>query len=283
VVVAVRGLGQVFNQPTTPRERAVERVLSGFYRVAFRLADLAWFTNPGDMKFFLDRGACPPQKTYLTNNAVDPTLFDRQLVSDETIAELRQEFGLEPGDLCVLMIARLIWRKGVREFVETAELLKERMPNVKFLLIAPVEEGSPDAVPEDFVRAAEKSGNFRWLGFRRDIRELSALCDLAVLPSWYKEGGYPRALLEPMALGKPVIGADTPDCKGPVRVGENGYLVPPQDSAALAAAVEKVLSDPALMAEFGRASRSLIETEFNDNLVWPAVFRKAGIPLASSV
>src|SRR6185503_15073416 len=104
-----------------------------------------------------------------------------------------------------------------------------------------------------------RGGRFRWLGFRRDVPAVIALSDVAVLPSWYREGGYPRGLLEPMAMGKPVIAADTVDCRGPVDPGKNGLLVPPRDSAALADAIDRLVSDAAMRREFGLESRRRAE------------------------
>jgi glycosyltransferase involved in cell wall biosynthesis len=90
---------------------------------------------------------------------------------------------------------------------------------------------------------------------------------VAVLPSYYKEGGYPRALLEPMAFGKPVVTTDIPDCRGPVEHGKNGYLVPVRDSMALAGAIELLIGDRMKNKKFGRYSRKKIENEFDDRKV----------------
>jgi glycosyltransferase involved in cell wall biosynthesis len=122
-----------------------------------------------------------------------------------------------------------------------------------------------------------QQGSLQWLGFRKDVLELYALSDVAVLPSYYKEGGYPRALLEPMALAKPVIAADTDDCKGPVRHGENGFLVPPGDGKALAERIEELFKDPALRARFGSRSLEIMREEFDDRIVGMQVLAEMGL------
>ena len=94
-----------------------------------------------------------------------------------------------------------------------------------------------------------------------------ALADLSVLPSYYKEGGYPRALLEAMALGKPVIAADTDECRGPVDDGRNGFLVPARDASALAQRIVRILDDDDLYEKFGRRSLERIRNEFDDRVV----------------
>lgn len=267
VIYAVRGRGSAFLANTGLKARLVEVVVSALYRLASQAADKVWFTNAGDLEYFLSRGLVAPGKTMLTKNSVNLDDFSPEAVRQDLVEQLRRELGLDQGQLVVIMVARMVWSKGVRELVEAAEILKDRLPQVVFLVVGPIEPGSPNLIPEEFLRAAEKRANLHWLGFRKDVRELYALSDLAVLPSYYKEGGYPRALLEPMALGKPVIAADTPDCRGPVEDGRNGYLVPPRDSQALAQAIARIMENEELRQQFGQYSRQKIEREFDDQLV----------------
>jgi N,N'-diacetylbacillosaminyl-diphospho-undecaprenol alpha-1,3-N-acetylgalactosaminyltransferase len=267
IIYAVRGRGSAFLPNTGLRTRLVKLLVSALYWLASRMADKVWFTNAGDLDYFLSRRLAPADKTMLTKNSVNLADFSFTAISPTRVQQVRQELSLENGQQVVIMVARMVWSKGIRELVEAAEALKEKLPKLVFLLVGPREEGSPDLIPEEFLREAEKRAHLRWLGFRKDVKELYALADLAVLPSYYKEGGYPRALLEPMTLGKPVIAADLPDCRGPVEDGRNGYLVPPRDSQALAQAIVRILTDEELRAQFGRYSRQKIEREFDDRLV----------------
>ena len=103
------------------------------------------------------------------------------------------------------------------------------------------------------------------------------MADVAVLPSYYREGGYPRGLLEPMAMGKPFVAADTDGCRGTVAEGQNGYLVPPRDGAALAGAIGRIFDEPGRLEAFGRASREKAVQEFEDDLIVPSAFAALGI------
>ena len=161
------------------------------------------------------------------------------------------------------MVARLVWSKGIREFGQAAELLKNRLPNLRFLLIASEEPNSQQAVPLSFVREMEKRANLTWVEFRKDVRDLFAMADLAVLPSYYKEGGYPRTLLEPMGMGKPVIAADTPDCRAPVEHCKNGFLVPPRDAGEVARPIEEIAVNPELAVAVGRRSLAPVWEQFD--------------------
>lgn len=276
VTLAVRGLGQVFNERKGLKHRLLHAGVKGLYRLSCRLADKVWFTNKNDLAYFAELGIVDPAKSFLTKNAVDLSQFSAEAVPPGTLERLRGELGLTADDRVVIMIARLIWSKGIREYVEAADRLRECLPNLRFLLVAPPEGGSAESVPEAFVREAEARGNFQWLGFRKDVRDLYALADLSVLPSYYKEGGYPRALLEAMALAKPVIAADTEDCKSPVEEGRNGYIVPPRDAGALAEAIGKVFEDDERRRAFGEYSLERMRREFDDQIVVREVLANLG-------
>jgi len=240
-IIAVRGLGSVFQQETNLKGKLLKLLVLKFYRIACRLSNVVWFTNENDLKYFISSGVVNPPKVILTKNAIDIEYYSPFSVQEDKLISLRKEFGFGVHDKVVVMVARMIWPKGIKEFIEASEILKVKYQHVKFVLVAPLETGSPLSVPESYLKEKQKTDNFLWLGFRKDVREIYALSDLAVLPSYYKEGGYPRALLEPMAMGKPVITTDTPDCRGPVEEGKNGYLVPVKDSKSLADAIEKLI------------------------------------------
>ena len=87
----------------------------------------------------------------------------------------------------------------------------------------------------------EKISNFKWIGFQKNVREFYSLCHLSVLPSYYSEGGYPRALLEAMSFSKPVITTNLPLCRGPVENNKNGYLIRPRNSKELSFYIKKFL------------------------------------------
>ena len=254
----------IFQQRPGLRAAAVYRIALLLYRMAGRLATRIWFTNPNDRTRFVSLGIIPSERTLLTGNAITLSEYSREAVSADKVAALRHELGLKPEDVLVLMVGRLIRAKGVLEYLESASIVRRRFPHARFLLVAPAEEGAPDEVPVADVLRRQESGDFQWLGFRRDLRDLYAVVDIGVLPSWYQEGGYPRALLEPMAFGCPVIAADTESCRNPVEPGVNGYLVVPQNIQSLAEAISRLVGDPELRKQFGARSKRKIIEQFDD-------------------
>lgn len=267
VTMAVRGLGRVFDAPESLSQLVVYSLTAALYRMACRASDLVWITNQSDRELLVAKGYVDGEKTILTTNAVDVKEFSAEATNPERIEALRAELGFERDHKVVIMVARMIWPKGIREFAEAAAMLKHTHPSYRFLLVAPLEARSPGAVPESYIRDIERRANLTWLPFRKDILTAYALADLSVLPSYYKEGGYPRALLEAMALGKPVIAADTDECRGPVEDGRNGFLVPVRDASALAHRIVQILDDGALYERFGQCSLERIRTRFDDRVV----------------
>ncbi|MBF0395182.1 MAG: glycosyltransferase family 4 protein [Desulfobacterales bacterium] len=275
----VVGLGSGFEQRTDIRSKIMRWSFECLYRFACRWSHKVWFTNSRDRQFFIDHGLISEKNTVLSRNYIDTNEYAIDLVSEQRKEEARAICGLSNGEKMVIMVARMIWQKGIREFAEAAELLCESYPKLKFILIAPLEKGSQDVVPESFIREKERSANLKWLGFQDDVKQFYAIADLAVLPTYYKEGGYPRALLEPMSMGKPVITTNSEDCRGAVEDGQNGFLVPIKDSKALAEAIVRVISNNDLREAFGNYSRIKAIRDFDERSIVPDALRKLCLPI----
>lgn len=273
----VVGMGASFLPADGLRAKIIRFITLRLYRLACVWCDKVWFTNKNDLDYFILNGMIDRQKTVLSKNYLDTDAYSIRSVSQEALDALKIEFNISHGDIVVVMVARMIWHKGIKEFAEAAELLSRSHSHVKFLLVAPLEDGSDYAVSESYIREKEKTSNLKWLGFRSDVKPIYALSDIAVLPSYYKEGGFPRALLEPMSMGKPVIAANTPDCRGPVEEGMNGFLVPPQDSKALARAIELLAKDGNLRSQFGQYSCLKARQEFDERTILPQVLKTLGL------
>ncbi len=169
------------------------------------------------------------------------------------------------GPPVAALVARMLWDKGVGEFVAAARLLKRSGVAVRLVLAGPTDPENPAAIPEATLQAWQAEGIVEWRGAVADIAGLWAEASIAVLPS-YREG-LPKALLEAASCGRPLIAADVPGCREIVRPGETGVLVPPRDAAALADAIERLTRDAALRARLGRQARALAEAEFAEAIV----------------
>ena len=279
----VVGLGSGFESRPDISGKLVRWAFLRLYRLACKWSRRVWFTNSQDRRFFIEQELIPENRTVLSRNYLNTDEYGSDLVGEERRKKARSLCGVTKDEQMVVMVARLIWQKGIREFGEAAESLRKSHPNLRFILIAPLEAGSPDAVPESFVRELEQKANLKWLGFQDDVKALYAISDLAVLPTYYREGGYPRALLEPMAMGKPVIATNSEHCRGTVEEGKNGFLVPIRDSRALADAIDAVVSDDTLREKLGSYSREKAVRDFDERLIVPGALRDLGLPVPETI
>lgn len=172
--------------------------------------------------------------------------------------EYRREY---PGNEIpvVMLAARILWDKGVGEFVEAAQLLRD--VGARFVLVGKIDASNPAAVAESQVDAWVSDGIVEWWGHQTDMSATLSKADIFCLPS-YREG-LPKGLLEAMAAELPCVSTDVPGCRDVVRDGHTGFLVPAKNARALAAAIYKLIQDPELRQTMGRAGRKVVVQEFS--------------------
>jgi glycosyltransferase involved in cell wall biosynthesis len=156
-----------------------------------------------------------------------------------------------------MLASRLLWDKGVAEFVEAARRLGSR---ARFVLVGMPDPGNPTAVPEAQLEAWKKEGVIEWWGAREDMPQVLRQAAVFCLPS-YREG-MPKVLLEAMATGLACVTSDAPGCRDAVEDQVSGLLVPPRDAAGLTAAIDRLLSDGDLRARLGGAARRRAVSHF---------------------
>lgn len=249
VINNISGLGTAFIQGGR-----LERLVSALYRRALRRSATVFFQNGDDRALFVGRGLVEPGQTaLLPGSGVDLDHFVPAAVPET------QPFAF-------LLPARLIWDKGIREYVEAARILRERGRDARFRLLGKIDPPTPQTVPESDVRGWEAEGLIDYLGATEDVRPAYAVADCIVLPS-YREGT-PRSLLEAGAMARPAISTDVPGCRDVVRDGETGLLCAARSAEALADAMDRMLAlSPAERAVMGKAARARIERVYDERIV----------------
>jgi glycosyltransferase involved in cell wall biosynthesis len=251
VVNAVSGLGYLFLG--SMRARLLRPFIKGLYRLALRHhRSRTIFQNPDDRELFIRSGLLrPDQAVLIRGSGVDCNAFLPHS---------------EPADVPVVMLpARILWDKGVGEFVEAARLIRKHDSRARFVLVGDPDPGNPAAVPTAMLEAWMREGVIDSWGHQRDMPAALGSATIVVLPS-YREG-LPKALLEAAACGKPIVTTDVPGCREIVRHNVNGLLVPVRNAMALADAIGLLLQSPPLRAQFGHAGRLIAEQEFAEHLV----------------
>lgn len=250
LVQAVSGLGHVFIAEGLLASMRRTLVL-GAYWLAFRHPHSRMiFQNPDD-RAALRQVLRDGQAALIPGAGVDPEEFTP-----------RPE---PPGEPLVVLASRMLWAKGVGEFVEAARRLRERGISARFALVGDSDPGNPAAVPDERLRAWAASGVVEWWGRREDMVNVLSEAHVVCLPS-YREG-LPKVLLEAASCGRAIVTTDVPGCREIVLDGQNGLLVPTRDPDALASALERVLTDQALRVRMGARGREIVMSGFTSALV----------------
>ncbi|GAB4128941.1 MAG: glycosyltransferase family 4 protein [Rhodothalassiaceae bacterium] len=260
----VAGLGYVFTDDGAPqglKRRALRRLVTLLYRMAFRVCDCVFFHNADDLETFVGHGLLPRAKAELTTG------------SGVDLDEFRPA-PLPDGPVTFLLIARLLREKGIREYVEAARMLRARGVQAQFLLLGDV-DSNPGSLKRDEAMSWVSEGLIEWPGEVEDVRPWIARSHVYVLPSWRE--GVPRSTQEAMAMGRPVITTDAVGCRETVDHGVNGFLVPVRDPEALAHAMFRFIENPALIETMGRESRRLAEERFDVHEINAIILGAMGI------
>ena len=258
VVNAITGLGYVFigndfrAKILRPLVRQLLRfVIDGHNR---RLI----LQNPDDRQTFLSAGLINDERIrMIPGSGVDTERFRPNPPLSTTVSRQCAK---------VVFAARLLWDKGLAEFVEAAQKLQSAGVHAEFVIAGDPDPGNPASIPNETLAEWRTHPAITLLGHVADMVAFLEDAHVMVLPS-YREG-LPRSLIEAAAAGLPIVTTNVPGCREVVADGVNGFLVPVRDSAALAKAIGKILEDPALAARMGSAGRAKALSEFDERLVF---------------
>jgi len=267
IINSVTGLGYVFIGKGL-KNNILKWTVIGLYKIAFRFSNKVIFQNIDDLELFKKYKITDSDKSVLIKSSgVNTEKFSPQNVDKVGIEKLCDQLGISRHcpPVIITLITRLIWHKGIREFVEAAKILKKKYPDVLFLLVGPIDTENPAAVSKDYIEETGKEGFIKYIGRRDDIRETLYISDVVTLPS-YREG-IPRVLLEAMSMEKPIVTTNAIGCREVVEEGKNGFLVPIKNPVALADAVERLINNEELRVRFGKYGREKVLREFDERIV----------------
>ena len=258
----ITGLGSGLVEAHGASGRLKKALALFVYRRGLKGAKAVFFQNPDNQAFFERQKLIGAAERRVLVNGSGVNL-DRFTPSVPDVS--RPTF---------LLIARLLIDKGIREYAAAARLVKARHPDARFLLLGPTDQ-SPKSQPALEREAWEREGLIVYLGTTDDVRSPIRAASVYVLPSYHE--GTPRSTLEAMAMGRAVITTDVPGCRETVVHGENGLLVPARDPEALADAMMTLIRRPEQVLAMGRASRKLVEEQFDVHKVNQTILTALGI------
>ena len=249
-IAITTGLGYMFIN-----NNIVANIVKLLYKVSFKFAKQVWFLNQDDFDIFIKNKLIDKSKGFILHS---------EGVNTEKFKPIKTE---KKDDIFrFLLIARMIWDKGIGEYVEAAKIIKQKYKNVEFLLLGPVGVDNPTAIPKKQIDKWQKDELVKYLGTTNDVKNIITKVDCVVLSS-YREG-ISRVLLEASAMEKPLIATNITGCKEVVEDGINGYLCKVKDVKDLADKMEKMLNlSEDKRKAMGKAGRKKMIKEFDERIV----------------
>jgi glycosyltransferase involved in cell wall biosynthesis len=256
VVNAVAGMGYVFTSDQI-KARALRPVVKMLMRQTLGAGNSRLILqNPDDADAFARFRIAPAENVrVIRSSGVDTSRFNPEARSER------------PPRLRVLLAARLLWEKGVGEFVEASRLLREQGRDIEFLLAGMPDPGNPRSVARAEVEQWQSDGLLTWLGHVEDMPSLLRSVDVMALPSYYREG-VPKSLIEGAASGLAIVTTDLPGCREVVSEhGIDGLHAEPSNAIALAERIALLDDDRDLLRTLARRAREKALEHFDEQMV----------------
>jgi glycosyltransferase involved in cell wall biosynthesis len=248
-IAVIPGLGNAFSS-----DNWLQKLVHSLYRFAFRDIHMALFSNLENRDVFVKNGLLNTDRcVVLDGEGVNITKF------------AHAPMPASPP-FTFLFCARLLYSKGLGEFVAAAKLIRTKHPSTKFHILGKLADNHPEGIAKSVLDEWISQGDVQFLGETSDVRPFIAAAHCVVLPSYYQEG-MPRVLLDANATGRLVITTDTPGCRETVVDGETGFLCHAKDVENLTARMEQVMAlDTDSLTALGQNARKLAEKRFDDRI-----------------
>jgi glycosyltransferase involved in cell wall biosynthesis len=241
-------------------------------RVACLLAHKVLCVSHSVRAIAIEEQLCRPKKISVLHNGscngVDVACrFNPLRTGLEARTRIRRALNMDENSMAIGFVGRLACDKGVFELAEAWGVLSEEIPTLHLLIVGA--DDSRDPIPAALADKLRNHPRAHFIGEIKDIHEYYSAIDVCVLPT-YREG-LSTVLLEAAAMECPVVASNVPGCVDAVVDGETGFLVPPQDSAALCVAIRKYLRSRDLRVQHGQSARRWVKKTFSREKIWKSL------------
>ena len=252
------------------------RVLKFTEKLTYKYAHKIYPNSLGLKEFILENNFTSSYKVKVlgngSSNGVDADYFKKNYVGAETENQkLKQELNIKVSDFLFMFLGRLAKDKGVIDLVSAFNKLSENNPNLKLLLVGPLEEDN-SSLPEETINIIKNSKAIIYPGRTDNVRAFLNLAHVFVFPS-YREG-FPNALLQAGAMGLPLIATNINGCNEIVENNKSGLLIPVKDEKALLDKMKFFYENPETRLKFGVEIRKTIEQRFKQIIIWEALLKE---------
>ena len=252
-VSTIAGLGSLFSRTDLKSRVACRLVKSLLGFVLNRRNSITIFQTSEDREALVKAGVLPMEKTRLVRGSG---------VNPEQYIPRPEPEGLPT----VIYASRLLWSKGVGDFVDACRLLNRRGVNARFVVVGDPDPGNPDSIDLAEVEGWARDGSVEWWGRSTDMPGTFAHSNVFCYPTYYKEG-VPRVLIEASSCARAVVSTDIPGVHDIVQHGITGLLIPARDVEALAEALQVLINSRELRIKMGRAGRQRVISDFSEQIV----------------
>ncbi|WP_347988048.1 glycosyltransferase family 4 protein [Methylomonas sp. AM2-LC] len=242
IVNAPVGLGYVFSSKQLKARLLKPLILLAYRFLLNPINSIAIFENPDDRAFFANKGIIKLEHTRLIRGAG---------VNMQQFVPTKKPDGLP----IVILASRMLWDKGVGEFVEAAKIINKNTINARFVLVGAPDTQNPESIGENQLIAWQNAGCIEWWGHQDDMPSVFSQAHIICLPSYAE--GLPRVLIEAAASGLPIVTTNIPGCREIVHNAENGYLIPPKSIDSLVNTLNLLISNSGLRLEMGENGRNI--------------------------
>lgn len=243
-------------------------VFSTLERIAAWCSDRILSQSREDVDTLLALKVCPPERIRHLGNGIDISRFTPGSLDADTVSHARSAFDLGRGPV-VGFVGRLVAEKGLPELLEAAAIVRQQIPDVRFLIVGPSDDSKADALSPASAAEAGVADVCRFVGMRDDMPLMYSLMQIFVLPS-HREG-VPRSPMEASAMAVPSVVTDVRGCREVVEHGRTGLVVPVKNPGALADAILRLLTDRGAADTMGRAARVRAEQVFDERRIFAVV------------
>jgi len=251
------------------------QILVWVEKITYFCATRVYPNSRGLHKIVLENKFAAPDKfkvlDKVSSNGVDTAKFNKEHYKAEELQDLRESLGINQEDFVWVFVGRMVKDKGINELVKAFEILSERNPQLKLLLVGMFEKDLDPLLPET-MKSIENNPGIIEAGTQHDVRPYLAISDLLVFPS-YREG-FPNVPMEAGAMGLPAIVTDINGCNEIIEEGKNGLIFPPKNVEAIVEAAERLLDEPELFQELARNARPMISSRFEQEGIWKEILKE---------
>ena len=255
------------------------KILNFVEKLTYSSATRVYPNSKGLYDFILQNNFTQSNKLKIiangSSNGINTTFFSPEQVSETEKAALREKLNIQPDDFVFVFVGRIVSDKGINELIKAFSELQtaenNQLTGIKLLLVGGLESDLDPLNPETLAEI-NQNRDIISVGFQQDVRPFFAISDALIFPS-YREG-FPNVVMQAGAMGLPSIVSDINGCNEIIVEGENGLIIPPKNVEKLKEKMLTLARDKNLYTKLKENSRRMIESRYEQSVVWNALLEE---------